>query len=274
MTVYSPEYEKYILNITNELVLKSVKYMEIMHIKKYYVQDIINYKFFDLIHGKKIINNVNIQFDDIFENIFNKNLPVLNRKKNKIFNKKNNKNNEPLKELKNMFIQNVNEQSYSIIRAYSNCFYWITHPLYDNTIKNLGFMSETQTELVNLFISQIIDWLNIESNILFLLHLSNLEKEILQNSICNILNYDEKQFIINEYIVKIINNNTYIFEIFVLSIIHEMNVVILLNNEQKYYISKGSIVECKDISMLNKNNICINITMINNIKYFNSIYYK
>lgn len=274
MTVYSPEYEKYILNMTNELVLKSVKYMEIMHIKKYYVQDIINYKFFDLIHGKKIINNVNIHFDDIFESIFNKNLPILNRKKNKMFNKKNNKNNEPLKELKNMFIQNVNEQSYSIIRAYSNCFYWITHPLYDNTIKNLGFMSETQTELVNLFISQIIDWLNIESNILFLLHLSNLEKEILQNSICNILNYNEKQFIINEYIVKIINNNTYIFEIFVLSIIHEMNVVILLNNEQKYYISKGSIAECEDISVLNKNNICINITMINNIKYFNSIYYK
>jgi hypothetical protein len=191
----------------------------------------------------------------------------------------------PLKDIKDAYLQNIIPYNYSILRAYINGFYWIKHDLYTTDNRNLGYYSELQNEMINLFRSILIDWLNIPNNILLLINLDEKIKNIIKNNILFINEQSNVNNVVNNYIInfmeKNIENNIGLFELFVFNIIHNIPIVILINNNIKYYINKQNInvisTITSDTKYLNPNNICINLNIINENIYPNIveiIYYK
>ena len=246
------------------------------------MSDIVNYNYFNKIKGKEIIGIENVNLEKKLKEIFKDNsLPILNKRtyKNEINIKLLNKNN-PLKELKLYYVQNIFMGSeFSILRAYTNGYYWSKHILFENNIKNLGYFNVLQNQFINIFISKIIDWLNINENILYLMELDNTTKQIINNSILNCKNISKINFIVNNYIIKLINNeitDLNLFELLILHFINGISIVILFDSEITYFINNNKIIKTKSIDYLNKNNICINFEQIQNNypQQVEIIYYK
>merc|ERR1712127_626507 len=57
------------------------------------------------------------------------------------------------------YIQEIISNNNSIIRAYINSYYWINNNLYDIESRNLGYISDLQTNITNLFKANIIDYI-------------------------------------------------------------------------------------------------------------------
>ena len=164
------------------------------------------------------------------------------------------------------------------MRAYINGYYWKKHELYNNDLKNLGYYSDFQNELVNLFNSLIIDWLNINSNIDMLLLLDNENKELLKNSL--LLDGNVKQAV-DKYIISLVNNNKEknlgLLELFIINHIHNIPICVSVNGNLKYYINNNNIKKETNEKYLNKYNICINFEQLSKDNYPENveiIYYK
>ena len=193
----------------------------------------------------------------------------------------------PLKDIKDAYTQTIIHQNYSILRAYVNGYYWLKHKLYTLDSRNLGYYSNIQNELINLFRSIIVDWLNIPENIIFLTNLENETKKIISNPIVNLDLETKKsidnQLIINKYIVKLmesnIEENLGFMELLILNNIHNIPIVIFINGIPKYHIHKNINIIKNESSNKYFNSSNINIGLDYNIdnKYPNlieSIYIK
>jgi hypothetical protein len=282
---------EFIKKISIELSEQEVKVYELLKEKKYFVQDIVDYNNFTEKPGQKIIKSSNTNLQKILSDIFGKeHVPKIGRRH---LGKKYEADiqtlqlENPLKDIKNAYSQNIIPFNYSIIRAYVNGYYWIKHKLYTNDIRNLGYYSESQNDIVNLFRSLIIDWLNIPDNINLLVNLSDNTKKLLSNPIVNIdLSPDSTQnskLIINKYIVKLmeinIEDNFGFFELFIFNNIHNIPIVIIINGNPKYYLNRDDIKVIKNNhdTFLISSNICIGVDVNTDSKYPNvveAIYYK
>ena len=279
---------QFIKRLSIEIVEQEIKAYELLKEKKYYVSDIVNYNNFTEKNGQKIIKSSNTNLQKILTNIFGKeHIPKIGRR---FLNKKTELDlnslqlEYPLKDIKDAYVQNIISYNYSILRAYINGFYWIKHNLYTIDNRNLGYYSDLQNELVNMFRSFIIDWLNVPNNINLLINLDDTSKNIIKNKILFI--EDNNRVIINNYIVKFMDSNTEnnlgLFELFILNHINKIPIVIMINNIIKYYINNNAIKNIdSDINdeskYLNNNNICINLDISNENIYPNIveiIYYK
>ena len=166
--------------------------------------------------------------------------------------------------------------------------YWIKHKLYTSDTRNLGYYSESQNEMVNLFRSLIIDWLNIPDNIKLLTELDPDVKKIIPNPIVNIdpnpKSPINSKLIINKYIVKLmeknIEDNLGLLELFILNNIHQIPTVMILNGIPKYYINNNGIKIIKGDNWqkyLNSSNICLSLEINKDAMYPNiaeSVFYK
>jgi hypothetical protein len=294
---------EFIRKLSTEIVEINIKAFEILREKKYFVSDIVDYNNFTEKPGQKIIKSTNTNLVKILVDLFGKeHVPKIGKrhygKKNEIDIQQLQLEN-PLKDIKDAFTQTVIPYNYSILRAYSNGYYWNKHVLYDSDIRNLGYYSNLQNELINIFRSIIIDWLNLPSNIEYLCNLDENTKAIINNPILYLnenlnVNKDnvligtidiQKRLIINKYIIGLIENNTEtnygLFELFILHKIHLIPLVILLNGVSKYYINNNSIIEINNkdekTNYLIANNICINMEFNQNISYpfmIDVLYYK
>ncbi len=121
--------------------------------------------------------------------------------------------------------------------------------------------------MINLFRSILIDWLNVPDNINYLIDLDSNTKKILNNSITNMNQDDNKRLIVNTYIVKLMQNNIEsnfgLFELFILYQIHQIPIVVMFNGNYQYIIKdsikniENTIDETKKYSK--STNICINM---------------
>jgi hypothetical protein len=268
--------------MSNELVEQEIKAYEILKEKKYFVTDIVDYNNFTEKPGQRIIKSTNTNLQKILTDIFGKeHVPKIGRR---YLNKKTEIDlqtlilENPLKDIKDAYIQNIISYNYSILRAYTNGYYWIKHELYTVDTRNLGYYSELQNEIINLFRSIIIDWLNIPDNIDYLINLDSKTKSIINNPILFMDKDSNKQLIINNYIVKLmennIENNLGLFELFILKQIHQISIVILINGILKYFIS-DAIREINEKTSENKYNkskyICINLDISEKSLYPNIV---
>jgi hypothetical protein len=282
---------QFIKKLSIEVVEQDIKAFELLREKKYYVSDIVDYNNFTEKMGQKIIKSSNTNLQRILTNIFGKeHIPKIGRR---FLNKKTELDlyslqlEYPLKDIKDAYVQNIIPYNYSILRAYINGFYWIKHDLYTIDNRNLGYYSDMQNELVNVFRSFIIDWLNIPNNINLLINLDDNTKNIIKNKILFI--EDNKRVVINNYIIKFmdsnIENNLGLFELFILNHINLIPIVIMINNNIKYIINKNMIKNIEneviknsnESKYLNSDNICINLDISNENIYPNIveiIYYK
>ena len=282
---------EFIKKISVELCEQEIKAFELLKEKKYYIQDIVDYNNFTEKAGQKIINSSNTNLKKILSNIFGKeHVPKIGRR---YLEKKTDidiqsiilKN--PIKDIKNAYLQNIILFNYSIIRAYVNGYYWYKHKLYTIDIRNLGYYSEIQNELVNLLRASIVDWLNVPDNIILLTNLQDSVKKILANPIVNI-NFDNNALnksrpIINNYIVKLmkvnIEDNFGFFELFIFNKLHKIPIIFIVNGVPKYHFHKNNInlIKNNHDDYLNSANICISIDINQNNKYPDLIeifYYK
>jgi hypothetical protein len=108
----------------------------------------------------------------------------------------------------------------------------------------LGYYSDLQNEMINLYRSIIIDWLNVPDNVEYLINLDSNTKKIISNPICGMNQDDNKRLIVNTYIVKLMQNNIEpnfgIFELFILYQIHQIPIIVMFNGNYQYVI-KDSI---------------------------------
>jgi hypothetical protein len=276
---------EFIKKLSIELCEQEIKVYELMKEKKYFVDDIVDHNNFTEKPGQSIIKSSNTNLHKILTDMFGKeHIPKIGKR---FITKKNLNDIEnmlienPLKDVKDAYIQTIIPQNYSIIRAYVNGYYWNKHKSYTLDTRNLGYYSNIQNEIVNLFRSQIIDWLNIPDNIKYLTNLDDETKKIISNQIVNIDIKDKKtsenQLLINKYIVRLMENNIEenlgFMELLILNNIHNTQIVIFINGIQKYYI-KENIIKIKNESSskyFNTSNINIGLDYNIDYKYPNTI---
>jgi hypothetical protein len=163
--------------------------------------------YYDCIHGARFERNqfveslhnlnkakellANKYLKKIFANYFclqlfgKDNIPRIGKRHNY----RNNNENDDYPELieqGSQYIQMIESNKDSIIRAFVNSYYWINNPLYDTYSRNLGYINELQTALTYLFKADIIDFV--------------------QN---NLIKGEQK---IKEYLVKYFKNENNFFE--------------------------------------------------------------
>ena len=217
----------FINKIVEEFVKDEMKSKELLSIDNYFVSDIVDHNKFTTRKNQKIIKSDVINVNKILSEIFGEdNIPKIGKRKMSKIGKSINEENieNPLEKLGNMYIQNIIPNNNSIIRAFSNQYYWISNSLYDIDFRNLGYYNNLQTDLTNYFKSNIIDFLKDISN-----------KDYIKQ---NLLDYISKD--INSYIYEIGNTsltmNNGIAELMILSKIYNLEIIIFNNYNKIIYI--------------------------------------
>lgn len=289
---------EFIKKLSNEICEIDVKAFELLKERKYFISDIVDYNNFSEKQGEKIVKSSNTNLPKILSDIFGKeHVPKIGKRhslKSYDIDVQGLQNENPIKDIKDAYTQNIILYNYSIIRTYVNGFYWIKHELYTLDARNLGYYSSGQNELVNLFRSLIIDWLNVPDNVKLLSEMDDKTKKILKNNVVNVdvkltrgkehTYSNEHKLIINKYIVKLmestIEDNFGLFELVVLNNIHHIPIVMIVNGIPKYLISDNKIIvieQTEQTKYLTHEHICIGIDMNIGEKYPNaieSVYYK
>ena len=266
----------YVNRIIEEMIQDSIDFKEILQENEYYVSDIVDYTQFTYRPNQKIIKSSNFNINKIMNEIFGKdNAPIIGKRKLTFKTEQIIEEDYPeLIELGKQFIQVIEPNKDSIIRAFINCFYWINNPLYDNDSRNLGYTSDIQTSLSNLFKANIIDFIQNNKN----------NKEINEY----LINYfkDEENFFestINKFRKTSFNTDGKV-ELFILSHLIDLPIVVYDNfSNIKYIFLQGEIKITKETIKNFTNDTKLSKTVfikfdldgINKIpKIISSIYYK
>jgi hypothetical protein len=153
----------YINQVAEEFIQNEFKANEILRKGEYFVSDIVDYNVFTERPGERIIMTSNTNLNKILSEIFGKeNIPRIGKRRNKMESLQNYEQlniDNPMKEIGNWYIQNIIENNNSIFRAFTNAYYWLIHPYNDPIVRNLGYYSALQTNLSNIYKSQVVDWL-------------------------------------------------------------------------------------------------------------------
>jgi hypothetical protein len=177
-------------------------------------------------------------------------------------------------ELGKELIQPIIPNSDSVIRAFVNCFYWISNQLYDDDSRNLGYVSDLQTSITYLFKANIIDFIqNNRNNEKFTKYLINYFK-------------DEENFFestLNKFRKSSFNTDGKV-ELFILSHLIDTPIVVYDNFSKIKYIYLQGEIKVNEETIKNFTSdeklsktifIKFNFDGSNKIpKNVNSIYYK
>ena len=235
----------YINKILVDFIENDIRFKEIIQENDYYVSDIVNYELFTNRPNQKIIKTSNFNIKKIMSELFGKdNIPSIG--------KRNIKNNlvelddeeYEIIELGDQLIQEIISNNDSIIRAYTNCYYWINNPLYNKESRNLGYQSSLQTQIVYILKAKIIDFIQNNQN-------NNKFSELKEKF------YDKKNFFksaINKFRKTNINSDGSI-ELLVLSYLFPIPIVVYDNFSKVIHIYlQGKIqVNDKNIKRFTKN---------------------
>jgi hypothetical protein len=210
----------YINKVTDEIFQNSYKGNEILRRDEYYVSDIVNYDIFTERPNETVISTTNTNIHRILLDLFGKdNIPSIGKKyRLSNINKEISDDYKELKDLGEFKSQLVNDQDNIIFRAFINSYYWLSHPYNQESTRNLGFFSDTQTKLSNLYKSQVSHWLASKKN----------KDEIIKN-----LNEYIKYAQLINFVIDINKNpnytGNYIVELFTLSKL--VNIIIIVYDE-------------------------------------------
>ena len=153
----------FVSRMSEELGSGDLKALEIMNVSNYFVSDIVDYNRFTERPGQKIIRSSSNTIKKVLNDLFGReNVPKIGKRrgtKGIDVNYQQMNADNPLKDMRDVFIQHIIDNNLSIFRAYVNGYYWLKHPYYDVDSRNLGYYSPMQTDLANYFKSLVIDWL-------------------------------------------------------------------------------------------------------------------
>lgn len=209
-----------------------LKMMEILQIGNYFVSDIVDYTKFTERKGQKIIKSSNNMLKKTLREIFGEEeVPQIGKKRlyrtvTTSYVEYNEQ--KPLKDLGDIYLQEIIENNISYFRAYVNAVYWQQHEYHEIHFRNLGYLSELQTDISNYYKSLVIEWLN---------NRNNVEKMIKDSTI--LLKVDRKK-IWND-LVQTIRMDSYtltngVIEYYILSQLHDIPIILTNENGEIIYI--------------------------------------
>ena len=243
----------YVNKIIQELVKDEMKSKEILSIDNYYVSDIVDFDNFTQRDDEEIIKSDIPNINKILSQIFGEdNIPIIGKRKfykiGKTIEEENNEN--QLEILGDFSAQNIILNNNTILRAFTNCYYWISNNLYQTEFRNLGYWDVLQTDLSNYFRGNIIDFLTDNSN-----------DEYIDMNIKQYLNIS-----IDNYIQDLSTKDNLIYngiiELLILSKLYEISIMVVNNYDEIIYIlDKGSVIEDKKIEKIK------NISKYKDIKF-------
>jgi hypothetical protein len=149
--------------LTEELISNNIKTNELLQLEPYFVSDIVDTSVYKEKKGQVIIKSTHYNINSILEELFGiDKVPTIGRTKtNLIHNQDANIEQlnieNPLQDISSFYLQPIVKENLSIIRAYSNAYYWNKLKFYDLESRNLGYFSILQTNIANYFRSLIVD---------------------------------------------------------------------------------------------------------------------
>ena len=152
----------FVNKVLEEMVQDSIQFKELIQEGTYYVSDIVDYNQYSYRTNQKIIKSSNYNIEKIMSELFGKNkAPVIGKRqlKIKIINDEIDEEYPKIIELGKQLIQMIISNKDSVIRAFVNSYYWINNTLFDNETRNLGYYSDLQSTITNLFKVKIIDFI-------------------------------------------------------------------------------------------------------------------
>ena len=277
----------FINKISGELAENNLKAFEIMRTNNYYVSDIIDRNIFTEREGQKILKSSSTNAKKILKDLFGETVPIIGKKRILTYNTqieaKLNADNS-LIDMKEYYLQHIISNNLSLYRAYSNGYYWIKNEYSNIDFKNLGYYSEMQTSLANIFKGKVVEWLQASNNKSY-----TYEKLIKYIDISN--TKDPVHSFILHISKDLLINTTCIIELSILSMINrDIPIIVSTENKIKYIFDNGLQynIDDKELSKINITKYlnyearrkCINLRfiyydMINNIPDdVDIIYYK
>ncbi len=235
--LYENDAIEYMHRIIEEIIQDKIKFKELIQEYSYYVSDIVDYTQYSHRPNQKIIKTTNFNIKKIMKELFGKNnIPLLGRRRSRKSNTKIEEDYPELIEMGKQLIQEIISNKNSIIRAYVNSYYWINNKLYDIESRNLGYFSELQDRITNLFKANIIDY--IQNNVYHKEFVRDIEKYINTEE-------DKKTNFFVTAINKFRKNNyntDCVLELIILSYMFNYSIIVFDNyNNVKYIFSNGPV---------------------------------
>jgi hypothetical protein len=224
--------------IIEEMIIDGIKFKELIQEENYYVSDIVDYTIYSDRPNQKIIKTSNFNIKKIMTELFGKDsIPQLGKRRIGRQNIIIIKDTPEMIQLGKEIIQEIVSNKNSIIRAYVNGYYWKLNPLYDKESRNLGYESELQDRLTNLFKANMIDYM-----------VNNVYNDNLKKDLSKYIELDKDILSKNVFyggISKIRKNNYNtdgILELIILSYMFPYPIVVYDNyNGVKYIFSSGPV---------------------------------
>ena len=233
---------EFINKVIEEMILNNIQFKELIQESSYFVSDIVDYNLYSSRLGQKIIKTSNFNLKKIMSELFGRDkLPTIGRKKMSRKDEVNIEEDYPeMIELGDLLKQPIVKNLDSVIRAYVNSLYWLNNKLYDVESRNLGYISDLQTQITYLLKAQIIDFV-----------IKNKDDKKFSSKIKDYFKDKEDFFetTLNKFRKTSVNTSGYI-ELLILSyIFNEYPIIVYDNfNDIKYLFNNGPIE-------VNKNNI-------------------
>jgi hypothetical protein len=226
----------FVNKISEELIRNDLKAMELLRKDDYFVSDIVDYNRYTERDGQKIVKSTNYAINKVLGELFGAdNIPKIGKRrsiKTEEINFQQMNMDNALQDMGDFMLQHVMENNLSMLRAYSNGYFWDKQKYYDLESRNLGYYSDLQTNLANYFRSLVIDWLTDKKN---------------ADEINKIKKYfelkttkDHIRDFINKMTRDVVNSTNGVIEYYALNKIHKIPIIVLNdNNEIKYIIDDG-----------------------------------
>lgn len=227
-----------ISKIIEECIMDGIKFKEIIQEENYYVSDVVDYTIYSDRPNQKIIKTSNFNIKKIMTELFGKDsIPQLGKRKGIKQEVDIDVDIPNAIEIGDEVVQEIVSNKNSIIRAYVNCYYWILNQLYDKDSRNLGYESELQDRLTNLFKANMIDYL-----------VGNVFNEELKKDISKYIELNKDLLTKNIFTSSLsrLRKNNYntdgILELIILSYMFPYPIVVYDNyNSVRYIFSSGPV---------------------------------
>ena len=225
----------FVNKVLEEMIQDSIQFKELIQEGTYYVSDIVDYNQYLYRPNQKIIKSSNYNIEKIMSELFGKNkAPIIGKRqlKVKVINNEIDDEYPKIIELGKQLIQMIIPNKDSIIRAFINSYYWINNTLFDNETRNLGYYSDLQSTITNLFKVKIIDFIqNIKNN--------NKYQKYLDKYFKNNTNFFDST--LNKFRKQSYNTDGKL-ELYILSFLLDYRIVVYNNyNNVQYLFLQGEI---------------------------------
>lgn len=242
----------FINKLSSELLDNEMKRNEILQLENYFVSDVVNKNYYTERPNQIVIKSTNENLKKLIGSLTGRqdiDIEHIGRQKHVTREIASVLEVEyPIKDFGNRYIQTIIPDNNSILRAYANGFNWLDNKYQDMYIRNMGYYSKKQTDIMVYLKSMIIDWA---------LDQKNDEKF---NKLLTKYSGDTSEY---TYITKLSAGvTTYSNGLIELSILNQINhipIVIYESDMINVAIDDKMIVDEKDLEKYESNNSAINI---------------